>query len=99
MRTLAFCRTALACAAAGLLMSSCAGEVPSAAKSGERDRTADTSCDLIAAPDGSDRAAGTTSAPLRTVRRLTRRLRSGQVGCLREGRYSEDVTLQHSRVT
>ncbi|MGZ8665696.1 MAG: right-handed parallel beta-helix repeat-containing protein [Solirubrobacterales bacterium] len=43
------------------------------------------SCDLYASPTGSDSAAGSLEAPLRTVQRLADSLSPGQVGCLREG--------------
>ena len=42
-------------------------------------------CDLYASPTGSDSAAGSLSAPLRTVQRLADSLSGGQVGCLRAG--------------
>ena len=48
---------------------------------------ASPSCDLYAAPSGSDSAAGTLGAPLRTVQRLADSLSPGEVGCLREGLY------------
>ncbi len=44
-------------------------------------------CDLYASPTGSDSAAGSLSAPLRTVQRLADSLSGGQVGCLRAGAY------------
>lgn len=47
------------------------------------------SCDLVAAPDGRDDAAGTVAAPLRTPQRLIDRLGPGQTGCLRAGVYAD----------
>ncbi len=48
---------------------------------------ADTSCTKVAAPSGSDSAAGTESAPFRTVQHLVSSLGAGQTGCLRTGTY------------
>ncbi len=45
------------------------------------------SCDLYASPGGSDSAAGSLDAPLRSVQRLADALSPGQVGCLRAGAY------------
>lgn len=45
-------------------------------------------CDLVAAPSGADRAAGTVDAPLRTPQHLIDRLEPGQTGCLRGGTYN-----------
>lgn len=44
-------------------------------------------CDLVAAPGGSDSAAGTLSSPLGTPQGLSDKLQPGQVGCLRQGSY------------
>jgi hypothetical protein len=57
------------------------GEAPSAATS------VAVRCDRVASPHGSDRAAGTSRAPLRSVQALIDRLADGQTGCLRSGRY------------
>jgi hypothetical protein len=46
-------------------------------------------CDRYAAPWGSDRAAGTADAPLRTAQQLADGLRPGQTGCLRGGLYTD----------
>ncbi len=46
-----------------------------------------TSCTKVAAPNGSDSAAGTEAAPYRTVQRLVSSLAAGQTGCLRTGTY------------
>jgi len=47
-------------------------------------------CDLVAAPNGSDSAAGTIGAPFRSAETLVDSLQSGQVGCFRSGDYSFD---------
>ena len=51
--------------------------------------SAATSCDLVAAPNGSDSAAGTVDAPLKNVQTLVDSLKGGQTGCLRDGNYSD----------
>ncbi|HUT76280.1 MAG TPA: right-handed parallel beta-helix repeat-containing protein, partial [Polyangia bacterium] len=48
------------------------------------------SCNFVVAPNGSDQAAGTVAAPLRTVDELLDRLGQGQTGCLRSGTYVAD---------
>ncbi len=48
---------------------------------------ASTDCTKVAAPNGSDSAAGTEAAPYRTVQRLVSSLSAGQTGCLRAGTY------------
>lgn len=53
-------------------------------------------CDLVAAPRGSDEAPGTAEAPLASAASLVARLEPGQTGCLREGRYYEDVRMARS---
>ena len=53
-----------------------------------------TTCTKVAAPTGSDSAAGTEAAPYKTVQKLTRSLAAGQTGCLRGGTYGgSDVYL------
>lgn len=52
-------------------------------------------CDLIAAPDGTDRGTGSPLRPFRTVDRLIEALHAGATGCLRRGVYREDVTIRH----
>ncbi len=44
-------------------------------------------CDVVASPAGADGAAGTADAPLRSAQAVIDRLRPGQTGCLRAGRY------------
>ena len=46
------------------------------------------SCDRVAAPSGSDAAAGTVAAPLRTLEALLGAVEPGQTACLRSGTYS-----------
>ena len=45
-------------------------------------------CDRVAAPSGSDSAAGTESAPFRTAQKVVDEVRPGQTGCLRGGTYT-----------
>jgi hypothetical protein len=47
-------------------------------------------CDRFASPGGADEAAGTRGEPYRSVKRLAGSLRSGQTGCLEEGRYRHE---------
>jgi parallel beta-helix repeat protein len=56
---------------------------------------ADTPCTRVAAPNGSDSAAGTESAPFRSAQKLVNSLAPGEVGCLRQGSYAENVTVSH----
>lgn len=58
-----------------------------AAIAASTDAAAAPACDLVAAPGGSDAAAGTEAAPLASVNVLLERLQSGQTGCLRAGTY------------
>ena len=55
--------------------------------------SAASSCDLVAASNGSDSAPGTEAAPLKTVKALLDDLESGQTGCVRGGTYVEDKFL------
>jgi hypothetical protein len=71
----------LALIVASLLAASC-GAAPGSAG-------AAVHCDLIASPDGGDRAAGTLAEPLRSPQGLVDRLRAGQTGCLRGGVYTK----------
>jgi hypothetical protein len=50
--------------------------------------TRQPTCDKVAAPEGSDSAAGTVGAPYRTPQKLADELIGGQTGCLRAGTYS-----------
>src|SRR4051794_12114924 len=54
---------------------------------------ADPGCTRVAAPGGSDSAAGTEAAPFATAQRLVDSLAPGDVGCLRQGTYAENVTV------
>jgi parallel beta-helix repeat protein len=51
--------------------------------------SADT-CDKVAAPGGSNTAAGTEAAPYATFQKLVDSLAPGQAGCLRGGTYNEE---------
>jgi len=59
-------------------------------------RAASTPCDLYAATNGSDSAPGTLTQPFATVQRLADALHAGQTGCLRDGTYTQDVTITHA---
>lgn len=48
-------------------------------------------CAHVAAPTGSDRAAGTVAHPFRTAQKVIESLRPGDTGCLRDGRYDQEV--------
>src|SRR3954470_2486092 len=56
---------------------------------------ADPDCTRVAAPGGSDSAAGTAAAPFASAQRLVDSLSPGNVGCLRQGTYHENVTVNH----
>ena len=58
-----------------------------------------STCDRVAAPTGSDSAAGTADAPFATAGALVASLHSGETGCLRAGTYAEDVTIRTAGVT
>ena len=49
-------------------------------------------CDKVAAPNGSDSASGTLSAPYQTAQKLGSSLSAGMTGCLRGGTYSPSST-------
>ena len=51
------------------------------------------SCDRVAAPSGSDSAAGSATSPFRTAQKLAESLAAGQTGCLRAGQYEQDVKV------
>ena len=53
-------------------------------------------CDVVAARDGSDRAAGTLAAPVKTAQEVVDRLEPGQTGCLRDGTYAETPNGPHA---
>ncbi len=73
-------RLAVACAAA-LALIAAAAPAPAAA------------CNRVAAPGGSDGAAGTLAAPYATFKKLAHSLAPGQTGCLRAGTYRENVEV------
>jgi Right handed beta helix region len=47
-----------------------------------------TTCDRVAAPNGSDAGAGTLASPFATATKLADALAPGQTGCFRAGTYS-----------
>ncbi len=51
-------------------------------------------CDHVAAPGGSDKAAGTEGAPWATFKHLAEATQPGETGCLRGGTYDEDVKVK-----
>ncbi len=57
------------------------------------DAAADTTCDRVAAPTGSDLAAGTLAQPFRTAGRLAGALQVGQTGCLRARPVRESLNV------
>ncbi len=60
---------------------------------GVADSPAASACDRVAAPSGSDSAAGSAAAPYRTAGKLADSLQPGQTGCLRAGTYEQDVAI------
>lgn len=62
---------------------------------------ASTVCDKFASPTGDNSAAGTDSAPLRSVETLSQALTAGQTGCLMDGTFTEEneVQLRSSGIT
>jgi parallel beta-helix repeat protein len=62
-------------------------------------------CTKVAAPTGSDTAAGTLAAPYKTAQKLVDSLSAGQTGCLRAGTYAQNLKISRggssdiSRVT
>jgi hypothetical protein len=54
-----------------------------------------STCDKVASPVGSDAAAGTVAAPLRSAQALSQALAPGQVGCLKAGSYGGGLRLNH----
>ena len=55
------------------------------------------SCTRVAdSVSGSDQNDGSSGAPWRTAQKLVDNLAPGETGCLRAGRYREDVTVSHS---
>ena len=51
-------------------------------------------CTKVAAPSGSDSAAGTEEAPYRTAMKLSSSLSAGETGCLRAGSYAGGITFR-----
>lgn len=56
-------------------------------------------CDVVAAPDGDDSRTGSAGDPVRSVRQVMNLLASGGVGCLRAGRWREDVKVTRDAIT
>lgn len=54
-----------------------------------------TPCSKVAAPGGSDSAAGTVDAPFATATKVLASLGPGETGCLRGGTYDESVRVPH----
>ncbi len=58
------------------------------------------SCDVVAAPNGSDSAAGTVDQPLSSAEAVADALTEGQTGCFRAGTYSfEGLSIRTAHVT
>ncbi len=51
--------------------------------------SAASGCDRVAAPTGSDSAAGTETSPYQSAQKLIDSLSAGQTGCLRAGHYTQ----------
>lgn len=62
---------------------------------------ASATCDVVAAPSGSDSSPGTEAQPLRSAVALVSALGSGQTGCFRSGTYawSGDLSLDTPATT
>ncbi|HEX3839840.1 MAG TPA: hypothetical protein VHU85_03505, partial [Acidimicrobiales bacterium] len=57
-------------------------------------------CSLYASPSGSDANAGTLASPFLRPQKLVSSLAAGQMGCLRQGSYSQpELTFMASNVT
>jgi hypothetical protein len=56
----------------------------------------DAGCAEVAAPGGSDSAAGTVDDPFMTAQRLVDSLAPGETGCLRAGRYEGGFEVKRS---
>jgi hypothetical protein len=69
-----------------------------AASGGADQAQAAVTCAKVASTGGSDSAAGTQSAPFRTVARLTGALSPGETGCLRGGTYSASTNISRGGV-
>ena len=71
------------------------------APAGPATASAATTCNLVAATDGSDSNPGTAAQPLRSPGRLAAALAPGQTGCLREGTYSwsGDLSIRTASIT
>src|SRR5436853_7697029 len=76
-----------------VLAAACAAAAPVVATGSAS--AADGTCTRVAAPGGSNSGAGTESDPFATAQRLVDSLGPGDVGCLRQGTYNENVTFNH----
>ncbi len=76
-----------------------AAAVPAVASADTPSTIPASACSKYAAPSGSDSNAGTLAAPYKTAQKLADSVASGQVGCLRGGTYTQDVTVSHSSLT
>jgi Right handed beta helix region len=62
--------------------------------------TSPDACNVVAAPSGSDSAAGTVDQPVRSAAGLASRLDDGQTGCFRAGTYNfEELHIDAARAT
>jgi parallel beta-helix repeat protein len=77
--------------AAAVALAGCLAVLPGAARAD----SVPSSCDKVASPAGSDSAAGTEAAPLRSAQALMQALAPGQVGCLRTGSYGGGLRPSH----
>jgi hypothetical protein len=75
----------LAALAAASVLAACVGTGSASA--------ADDACTRFAAPGGSSSGAGTEADPYASAQRLVDSLAPGDVGCLRQGVYHEDVSI------
>jgi hypothetical protein len=88
------------CRRAARLLGAPSAALLAALSLGAAPAAAEGPCTRVAAPDGSDAAAGTEAAPFRSIQRLTRALGPGDTGCLRAGEYGgRDVFLNEPGVT
>jgi parallel beta helix pectate lyase-like protein len=75
-----------------------AGALPAAA-SAVPTTIAASACTKFASPTGSDSASGSLAAPYATAQKLVSSLGSGQIGCLRAGTYTQDVSIANAGIT
>jgi hypothetical protein len=80
-------------------LASLAASIVLALSLGAAGAQADVSCDRVAAPGGSDSAAGTVDEPFATVQKLADSLAPGETGCLRAGTYAEHLKVSTGGVS